>query len=121
MEGGALRVGLGCGEDGGVGPTLVAYLLGAGAGAVGTVEVTTVEVVAGMTGALWLAAMAVVSAAAAAAATMDAAEAAAGVGSGLGLDPPARRGEELHTRGLKLCPPRVFTMPGPEKGRRWRE
>ena len=38
------------------------------------------------------------------------------VGSGLGLDPLAGGGEEWRTRGLKLCPPRVFTMPGPERG-----
>ena len=30
-------------------------------------------------------------------------------------------GEERHTRGLKLCLPRVLTMPRSEKGRRWRE
>ena len=32
LKGGALRVGLGCEGDRGVGPTLVAYLRGAGAG-----------------------------------------------------------------------------------------
>ena len=32
-----------------------------------------------------------------------------------------RRGEEVHTLGLWLCPPRVLAMPGLEKGRRWRE
>ena len=42
-------------------------------------------------------------------------------GSRPGLDPPTRGGEERRTRGLKLCPPRVLTMPGPKKGRRWRE
>ena len=31
LDGGALRDGLGCGREGGVGPTLVWYLLGAGA------------------------------------------------------------------------------------------
>ena len=41
--------------------------------------------------------------------------------SGSGLDRPARGGEMGPTWGLKLCPPRVLTMPGPEKGRRWRE
>ena len=48
----ALRVGLGCGGDGRVGPTLVAYLRGAGAVAEGTVEVTIVEAAVGMAGAL---------------------------------------------------------------------
>ena len=48
-----------------------------------------------------------------------AAASAVAVGSGLELDLPAGGGEERRTRGLKLCPPRVFTMPGPEKGRRW--
>ena len=95
MEGGALRVGLGCGGDGGAGLTLVSYLRRAGAGVVGTVVAMT----------------------AAAAVAVGAAATAAAV-SGLGLDPPAGGGEEWHTRGLKLCPPRVLTMPGPEKGRR---
>ena len=99
LEGGALRVGLGCGGDGGVGPTLVAYLRGAGAGAIGTLEATTVAAAAGIAGALWLAVAAAVGAAAVA------------VGGG----------EEWSTRGLKLCPPRVLTMPGLEKERRWRE
>ena len=40
----------------------------------------------------------------------------------LGLDPPVGGGEERRTRGLKLCPPRVFTMAGLEKERRgWEE
>ena len=43
------------------------------------------------------------------------------VGSRPGLDPPTGGGEERRIRGLKLCPSRVLTMPGPEKGRRWRE
>ena len=56
---------------------------------------------------------------AAAAAMGAAATAMVGVGSGLGLDPPTGGGEEWRTRGLKLCHPCVFTMPGPEKRRRW--
>ena len=49
LEGGALRVGLGCGGDGGVGPTLVSYLCGVRAGATGTVvaAMATAAVVAG--------------------------------------------------------------------------
>ena len=39
---------------------------------------------------------------------------------GPGLDPLAGGGEERHTRGLEFCPPRVFTMAGLEKERRWR-
>ena len=58
LEGGALRVGLGCGGDGGMGPTIVSYLRGAGAGAVGTVVATTAVAAAGMVEALWLAAAA---------------------------------------------------------------
>ena len=101
----ALRVGLGCGGDGGVGPTLIAYLRGAGAGAIGTVEATTTAAA----GTPWLAATTAVGAAVAAIAVAT--------GSRPGLDPPARGGEEWRTRGLKLCPPCVLTMPGPEKGR----
>ena len=101
LEGGALRVGLGCGGDGGVGPTLVAYLSEAGAGAIGTIEATTAAAAVGMTGALWLTAAAAVGVAAAAivgggvavgAAAVGAA--AAAVGSGPGLDPPTGGGEE---------------------------
>ena len=43
----------------------------------------------------------------------------AAVGSGLGLDPIVGGGEEWRTWGLKLCPSRVFTMLGLEKGRKW--
>ena len=102
-----------------MGPTLVAYLHGAGAGLAGTVDKIMVVAAAGMEGTLWLAAMAAVGAAAAT--TVGRGAAAGAAGSGLGFDPPARGGEEWHTRGLKLCPPRVLTMLGPEKGRRWRE
>ena len=109
-----------------MGPTLVAYLRGVGAGATRTVEVTTNEAAADMVGALRLAATAAMGAAAAAVAAVGVATVAAtgvtaaptviGVGSGLGLDPPGG-GEEWRTRGLNLCPPRVFTMSGLEKGR----
>ena len=37
-----------------------------------------------------------------------------------GLKLPAGGGEERQTLGLKVCPPRVFTMVGKEKERRWR-
>ena len=40
--------------------------------------------------------------------------------TGPGLELPAREGEERRTLGLKVCPPRVFTMFGQEKERRWR-
>ena len=36
------------------------------------------------------------------------------------LEPPAGGGEDYLTLGRKLCPPRVFTMAGLEKERRWR-
>ena len=132
MEGEALQVGLGCGGDEGVGSTLVAYLHGAGSGATGTVEATIATVAVGMAGALWLVEAEAVGAAAAAAAAVGGAIVAAAVVGGVtvaatavvsdpGLDPPAGGGEERCTRGLKLCPPSVLPILGPEKGRRWRE
>ena len=81
----------------------------AGAGAAGTVEATTAA--AGMAGALWLAVAAVVGAAAAAA--VGGGAAATTAGSRPGLDSPVGGGEERGIRGLKLCPSRVLTMPGP--------
>ena len=62
-----------------MGPTLVAYLRGAGVGAVGIVEATTATAAVGMARAPWLAAAVAVGRGATAAAT----------GSGPGLDPPA--------------------------------
>ena len=38
----------------------------------------------------------------------------------VGLELPAKGGEELRTLGRKACPPRVFTMVGLEEERRWR-
>ena len=107
-----------------MGPTLVSYLRGAGARVTGTVVATTAAVAAGMAGALWLAVAAAAMgrcAATAATAVSGGAAVAAGAVSGPRLGPPAGGGEEWHTRGLKLCPPRVLTMLGLEKGRRWRE
>ena len=122
LEGGALRVGLGCGGYGGVRQTLVAYLLGARAGAAGTVEDTTVAAATGMAGALWLAAAVSVGGGEATTEVVSGGAAAvAAAVSRLGLDLPIGGGEEWRTRGLKLCPPHVLTMPGLEKGRRWRE
>ena len=102
-----------------MGPTLVSYLHRVGAGSVGTVEVTTATAAAGMAEALWLVAATAVGAAAAM--EMGRGAAATATGSWPGLDPPTGGGEERRTRGLKLCPPCVLTIPGPEKGRRWRE
>ena len=65
-----------------MGPTLVSYLHGVGARAVGTVVAITAATAAGMAGALWLAAAAAMGGGAAAAA-------AATIVSGPGLDPPA--------------------------------
>ena len=42
----------------------------------------------------------------------------AAAATGPGLDPRTRGGEEQRTRGLKMCPLRVFTMDGLEKERR---
>ena len=40
--------------------------------------------------------------------------------AGPGLEPPAEGEEDCLILGRKLCPPRVFTMDGLEKGSRWR-
>ena len=40
--------------------------------------------------------------------------------TGPGLDLLTRGGEDCRTLGQKLCPPRVFTMVGLEKEKRWR-
>ena len=105
-----------------MGPTVVAYLHGAGAGAEETIEATTATAATGMAGALWLAVAEVVGAAAAAAAAVGGgAVAATAALSVSGLDPPTGGGEKWCTRGLKLCPSCVLTMPGSEKERRWRE
>ena len=45
-------------------------------------------------------------------------EGAAAAEAGPWLDPSVGGGEEPHTRGLKFCPPRVFTIPRLEKERR---
>ena len=83
---------------------------------------TTIVAATGVVGALWLAAAAAVGTAAVGAAAAGIVGAVVvGAGSGPELDPLARGGEEWRTRGLKLCPPCVLTMPGVEKGRRWRE
>ena len=83
LEGEALRVGLGCGGDGGVGPTLVWYLRGAGASATGAWEAAaaSAEPTAGLPEATVTAGIAAVAAAVAGVAAMS-------VGSGLGLDLP---------------------------------
>ena len=110
-----------------MGPTLVAYLRGAGVGVVGTVEATTVTAATGMAGALWLAAAAVVGVAAVAttgavaAAVVGRGIVTVAVGSAPGLDRLAGGRRGAAHPSLKLCPPRVLTMLGLEKGRRWRE
>ena len=92
-----------------MGPTLVTYLRGV----VGTVEATTAAAAVGMAGALWLAATAEVGVAVVAVvgATAVATVGVMAVGAAV----------VVAGSGLNLCPPRVLTMPGPEKGRRWRE
>ena len=107
-----------------MGPTLVSYMFGAGAGAVETVVATMAVAAASMVGALWLAAGAVIGGCAVVAVSVGGCAAtatAAATVSGPGLDQPAGGGEEWRTRGLKLCSPCVLTMPRPEKGRIWRE
>ena len=62
----------------------------------------------------------VVSGAAAATAAREVAGSAAAM-AGLGLELPAGgREKRRRTLGLKVCLPRVFTMVGQEKERRWR-
>ena len=100
-----------------MGPNLVSYLHGARAAVVGTMLPTTPAAAASMVRTLLLATTAVV----AAVAVGGGVAAAAAVELGSGLDPPVGGGEEWHTRGLKLCPPLVLIMPGPDKGRRLRE
>ena len=63
------------------------------------------------------AAVAAVGAGTAAAAVVATIMAVAGVP---GLEPPTGEGEDYLTLGWKLCPPRIFTMAGLEKERRWR-
>ena len=106
-----------------MGPTLVSYLRGAEVGAARIVVATTAAAATSMVGALWLAAAAAVGGCvvAATATVGGGAASAATAVSGPGLGPPAGGGEEWRIRSLKLCPPLVLTMPGLEKGRRWRE
>ena len=66
--------------------------------------------------------MAVAVVAAGTAAAVEGAEArGAAAVAGPELELPTGRWEERRTLGLKVCPPRVFTMVGKEKERRWRE
>ena len=107
MEGGALQDGLGYGEEGGIGSTLVWYLRGAGTAATEAWEVATASVEP-MAGLPWVAT---------GAATAAGEGTTAAATAGPRLDPPTGGGEEQRTRGLKLCPPCVFTMVGLEKER----
>ena len=94
MEGGAFRDGLGSGGEGGIGPTLVWYLRGAGAVATEAWEAVTAfaEPTAGLP---WAAAWAaVVVGGGTAAATAVVGEGAAAVAAGPRLDPSAGGGEE---------------------------
>ena len=54
------------------------------------------------------------------AAAVVVAEGAAAAAAGPGLEQPTGGGEDYLTMGRKLCPPRIFTMAGLEKERRWR-
>ena len=99
---------------------LVWYLRGAGAIAIEAWEATIAftEPTAGLP---WVAAGAAAAggggtvAVAVAAVVGKRVAAAAAAAVGPGWDSPAGGGEERCTRGLKLCPPRVFTMAGLEK------
>ena len=66
--------------------------------------------------------LAAVAAAAGADMTAVAATAAraAAAGAGPGLELPVGGGEDCRTLGKKICPPRVFTMAGLEKEKRWK-
>ena len=127
MEGGALRVGLGCGGEGGTGPTLIWYLrrVGETPTEVRAAAAASTGPTAGLPWAAARAATAVEGTAGAATAVEGTAVAAAAVvgggaaaAIGPGLDLPAGGGEELRIRGLKLCPLCVFTMAGLRKKRR---
>ena len=106
-----------------MGPTRVWYLLGAGAGAA-EAEPMGRDLLNGgkgggrsRNGAGAAAAAGVAGVAAATAARAVGATVATGW---LRLELPAGGGEDCLTLGLKLCPPRVLTMAGLEKQRRWR-
>ena len=126
MEDKALRVGLGCGEEGERGSTLVLYLRGAGATEAWGAAAASTKPTARLP---WVAAVVAVGArmvatavAAAGAGTATTAVVATVVvvAGGPGLEPSAGEGEDCLTLGRKLCPPRVFTMDGLENKRRWR-
>ena len=102
LDGGALRAGLGCGGDGGMGPTLVWYRLGAGSAA----EETTTSLPRAAAGV----ATAVAGGATAGAAAVGRAAANSAAMRGEVLESPAGGGEERRTRGQKVLPPRVFAM-----------
>ena len=113
MEGGVLRVGLGCGREEGIGSTLVWYMRRAGAAATEAWDAAATSV-----GPMARLPWAVVAGEGTTVKDAAVGGGAAAVVTGQGLDPPAGGGEEWHTRGLKLCPPRIFTMVGLEKERR---
>ena len=113
FKGRPLQVGLGCGENGGTGPTRVSYLHGARAGAARTVA-AAIATAAAIARVLWLAGGAAVAGGSATAASAVA-------GSGPRLEPPKGGGEEGLTLGLWLSPPHVLAMHRLEKERRWRE
>ena len=117
LEGGALRVDLGYGEDGRTGPTLVLYLCGVGVAATEAWGATTAST-GPTTRRPWAAAM-VAEGAGTAAVTVVVGDAAV-MAARPGLEPPAGGGQDYLTLGRKLCPPCVFTMAGLEKDRRWR-
>ena len=109
------------GERGEQGQPWYGTYVGAGAAATEAWEAVTTSIEP-TTGLLWaeVRAAAAVGGGTAAAAAVVVGEGAAVVEEGPGLDPPIRGGEKSCIRGLKLCPPRIFTMAGLENKRRWR-
>ena len=116
-EGGALRVGLGFGGEGGAGLTLVLYLRGAGAAATEAWGVAEASV-GPMAGLPWAAEVVAGGAGTASVAAAVVARGVAVAVVGPGLESLAMGGQDCLTLGQKLCPPRVFTMAGLEKERR---
>ena len=120
LEGGALRDGLGCGGERGTGstPGMVPTWVRAAATEAWEAAAASVEPTVGLP---WAVGGATAAVGGGTTATLVAVvgEGATAATAELWLDPPTGGGEERHTRGLKLCPPHVFTMAGLEKERRW--
>ena len=124
MECGALRVGLGCGGEGGIGQTLVLYLRGAGVAATEAWDAVAAsagpkarlpEVAIGAATAVVATTVATTAVVAIIVAEVALLGGGAAAATGPGLEPLAGGEEDCLTLDRKLCPSRVFTMAGLEK------